>query len=92
MLALPCLLASAEDEYGLKRPIEIRKVLIPYARKKSVKIVPVDDRAEYDAKSKELDDKTKDGIKNAEARHALEVLLESYESLFIDNYLTKSIY
>lgn len=82
----------SEEEYGRRRPIEIRKVLMPYALKAGVKVVPVDDREEYDARSKALDANMNPKLKDPAHRTAVETVLQGYGSLFLDDYLTKSIY
>lgn len=44
-----------DEEYGAKRPIEIKQILMPYTLKNKIKVVPVDDREEYDKNNKLLD-------------------------------------
>jgi len=82
----------SEEEYGERRPIEIRKVIMPYALKEKIKVIPVDDRTEYDAKSKSLDAKMLSEMKDPAKKRSVETIYKSYESLFLDDYLTKSIF
>lgn len=81
-----------EEEYGSKRPIEIKKVLMPYVIKNKIQVIPVDDREEYDKNNKLLDSEMAKKLDSPDKIKTVETLLKSYESLFMDNYLTKTIY
>lgn len=82
----------SEEEYGHKRPIEIRKVIMPYVQKKGIKAIPVDDRKEYDEDSPKLDKELELAMNNPKNKHAVETLVKGYEALFLDDYLKKTIY
>lgn len=83
----------SEEEYERRRPIEIKKVVMPYVLKNNLKAIPVDDRAEFDEKNKALDDKMNQEMKNdPEKKKAAVAMFKSYESLFLDGYLNRTIY
>ena len=75
----------SEEEYGKIRPVEIKKVLIPFAQLNKVKVVPTDWRVGYDEKVEEL-------YKNTEKDDFFKAVQHPYMSLFMDDYLTTSIY
>jgi hypothetical protein len=75
----------SEEEYGKIRPIEIKKVLMPYAEENKIKVVPTDSRVGYDEKIKTQ----YDGLGDDPFVDAVQY---AYMSLFMDNYLTTSIY
>ena len=73
----------SEKDYMEIRPVEIKKVLIPYAEKHNIKVVPTDWRVGYDEKSSEMKP-VRDDVYKA-VQHA-------YMSIFMDDYLTASVY
>lgn len=73
-------------EYAANRPIEIRKVLLPYAEKHKVEIIPTDSRIEYDKKMDSVYSKIDDSTEKAKS------IQYAYMALFNEDYLHRSIY
>ena len=82
----------AEDEYGANRPVEIKLVIMPYAEKEKIKVIPTDRRDEYDANQNDEKASLKALLANSKDKLLMTAAIESYESVFLDDYLYKSIY
>lgn len=82
----------SEEQYGAARPVEIKKVLMPFAKAKVVKVIPTDWRMDFDRESAKNAEAEKALLKDPRNKALYATLIKSYEALFIDDYLTKSIY
>jgi hypothetical protein len=81
----------SEEEYGKIRPVEIKKVILPFASAKNIKVIPTDWRIEFDKDSEKQDGEFKTLLKDENNRKQF-ATIEAYDSLFVDDYLTKSVY
>lgn len=81
----------SEDEYNKIRPVEIRKVVLPYARANNVKVIPTDSRIVFDEESRKLEEQDKKLLHDPKNRNVFETIMRGYESVFVDDYLTHSI-
>jgi hypothetical protein len=82
----------SEAEYGANRPVEIKLVIMPYAEKEKIKVVPTDKRDEYDSNQSNEKDSLKALMANNKDKLLMTAAIESYESVFLDDYLYKSVY
>lgn len=76
----------ADSEYAAIRPIEIRKVILPYAKKHKIEVIPTDSRVEYDKKMDSVYAKIDDG------NEKIKSVQYAYMALFNEDYLQRSIY
>lgn len=83
---------QTEEEYGTNRPIEIKLVIMPFAEKENVKVIPTDFRSEYDKNQAPEAEALKRLMQDPKKRALLTAAIQPYESVFLDEYLYKSIY
>jgi len=83
---------QSEEEYGANRPVEIKLVIMPFAQKEKIKVIPTDFRAEYDKNQSDESAALKKLMQDPKKKALLTAAIEPYESVFLDDYLFKSIY
>ncbi len=83
---------QSEEEYGANRPIEIKLVIMPFAEKEKIRVIPTDFRAEYDKFNTNENGELKELMKIPSKRALMLAAIEPYESVFLDDYLFRSIY
>ncbi len=84
--------SMSEDDYLSIRPIEIKTVIVPYAKINNIKIIPTDWRIEFDKEMKSNALKNRALLEDKENQALFQRISTSYESVFMDNYLTKTFY
>ncbi len=74
-------------KYMSVRPIEIKNVIMPFAERSKIKVIPTDWRIDFDKNV----DKLHESI-DAKEDKTFKALQHAYLTIFLDKYLTNSIY